>query len=245
MPAIKAIVLRINSGGGAIASSQEVYSLIRKVSAEGKPVVVSMGDVAASGGYYIAAAADRIVANPGTLTGSIGVIMMFMNAPELLKKIGVDWVTVTSGKYKDLGSFTRNATAEEKALLKSMIEDVYSQFLDDIMGVRLETIAKAVGITAKDEKIKRAKVREFLVKNIADGRVFTGKYAYSVGLVDELGTIDDAIELAASMAGIKGRPMVVTEKRRKPGLYDMLYSGLSRLNISVNLRNDSPMMTVK
>ncbi len=244
MSSVKAIVIRINSGGGAIASSQEVYSLIRKVSSEGKPVIVSMGNVAASGGYYIAAAADRIVANPGTLTGSIGVIMSFMSAPELMKKIGIDWVTVTSGKYKDIGSFTRNATAEEKALLKGMIEDVYNQFLDDIIDVRLEAISRSIGVNVKDEKIKKTKVKEFLIKNIADGRVFTGKYAQTVGLVDELGTIDDAIELAASMAGIGGRPMVVTEKK-KIGFYEMLYSGLSRLNINVNFNYDKPLMAVK
>jgi protease-4 len=228
MKNVKAIVLRINSGGGAMAGSQEVYSLVRKISLNGKPVVVSMGDVAASGAYYIASAADRVVANSGTLTGSIGVIMMYMTARGLLDKIGVDYVTLKTGKYKDIGSFARAATKEEKDLMMSVLKDALSQFVDDIVEVRFEAIAAGAGIKAKNDKVKKRLVKAYMLSNIADGRLFTGNQAYKLGLVDSIGTIDDAIADAAKMAGMEGRPLVVTE-RYKPTFYGLLESSLAGL----------------
>lgn len=231
---VKAIVLRINSGGGAMAASQEVYSLVRKISLNGKPVVVSMGDVAASGAYYIASAADRVVANSGTLTGSIGVIMMYMTGRKLLDKIGVDYVTLKTGKYKDIGSFSRSATQEEKDMMLATLKDALSQFVDDIVEVRFEPIAKGAGIRAKDDKTKKRLVKAYMMSNIADGRLFTGNQAYRLGLVDYIGTIDDAIEIAAGMVGIEGRPNVITE-RYKPSFYGLFQSALSDLGFKSNI----------
>jgi protease-4 len=242
MQNVKAIVLRINSGGGAVAASQEVYSLVRKISDSGKPVIVSMGDVAASGAYYISAAADKIVANPGTLTGSIGVIMFFFTARELMQKIGVDYVTIKTGKYKDIGSFSRNATPEEKAMLLSVMNDVLNQFVDDIVKVRYEAIAKGAGIKAKDVEVKQKLCRAYMLANIADGRVFSGNQALKLGLVDQVGSIDDAILLAAKTVGIEGRPNVVTEKE-KLSFYQWMSSALNNLNLKGSLRlSDNYMM---
>ncbi len=190
-PEIKAVVLRINSPGGSVGSVQEIYSEIKKLSQAGKIVVASLGDVGASGGYYLACAADKIVANPGTLTGSIGVILELPNLNELFKKIGVKIVTVKSGKYKDIGSYTRELTPEEKEILQSLINDAYEQFVNSIVEGR---------------KIERERVLEF-----ADGRIFTGTQGLKMGLVDRLGALEEAIKLAADLAGIKGKPKIVTE----------------------------------
>lgn len=190
-PEIKAVVLRINSPGGSVGSVQEIYSEIKKISQAGKIVVASFGDVCASGGYYLACAADKIVSNPGTLTGSIGVILELPNLNELFKKIGVKIVTVKSGKYKDIGSYTRELTPEEKEILQSLINDAYEQFVNSIIEGR---------------KIERERVLTF-----ADGRIFTGTQGLKMGLVDRLGTLDEAIKLAAELTGIKGKPKIVTE----------------------------------
>jgi len=189
---VKAVVLRINSPGGTVAGVQEIYEEIMNLRKNGKIVVASMGDVAASGGYYIAAAADKIVANPGTLTGSIGVIMELAQGEALFKKIGVKFETVKSGRYKDTGSWSREITSEEKQILQTLINDAYSQFVQAITDGR---------------KIPREEVLKF-----ADGRIFTGAQAKAIGIVDELGGKTDAIYLAASLAGIKGEPNVVVEK---------------------------------
>lgn len=170
---IKAILLRINSPGGTVGMSQEVYSAVNDVRAKGKPVVVSMGDVTASGGYYIAAAADRIFANPGTLTGSIGVIMHLMNWQETEKKIGLQPSVIKSGIFKDIGSSDRPMTAEEKALLQGIIMDSYDQFVTAVANGR-----------HMDKEV---------VKKLADGRVYSGRQAAAVKLVDEVGGYDDAL----------------------------------------------------
>lgn len=197
---IKAIILRIDSPGGAVAPSQEIYSEVKKAVAK-KKVVVSMGSIAASGGYYIASPATRIVANPGTLTGSIGVIMEIPNIEGLLNKIGIKTEVIKSGKNKDIGSMFRGMKKEERELLQSLMDNVHEQFI------------KAV---AEGRKKKVEDVRQ-----IADGRVFTGEQALSYGLVDELGTLEDATKVAAKFAGITDEPEVVS-KKDKVSIFDIL-----------------------
>ncbi|MBW1897223.1 MAG: signal peptide peptidase SppA [Deltaproteobacteria bacterium] len=185
---IKAVVLRIDSPGGGVGPSQEIYEEVKKTT-DLKSVVVSMGTVAASGGYYVAAAADHVMANPGTITGSIGVIMEFANVQELFKKIGLSAMVIKSGDYKDVGSPLREMTAAEKELLQDFVDNVHEQF-----------------ITAVAEG--RAMPKE-AVRAIADGRILSGEQAQKLGLLDSLGNIEDAIALAAELGGIIGEPSVV------------------------------------
>mgnify|MGYP001615086616 FL=1 len=166
-----------------------------------KKVVASMGTVAASGGYYVACASDWIVANPGTLTGSIGVIMEFANLEGLFKKIGVEGVVIKSGKHKDIGSPFRSITKDEKELLQAIIDDVYAQFISAVADGR--------------------KMKPEAVKELADGRIFTGRQAKELKLVDELGTMQDAINITARLAGIKGEPGII-EKRMDFSILDLL-----------------------
>jgi len=229
MKNVKAIVLRINSPGGAVGASQEIFREIKKIKEKGKAIIVSMGDAAASGAYYISSAADKIYANPGTITASIGVIMDFVNAEKLLGKVGLDFVTVKSGKYKDTGSFSRATTPEEKAMLKSLIDDVLNQFVDDVIDCRLDKLAAAYKIKEKDETKRKKLIKAYMLEFVADGRVVTGREAIKLGLVDELGNIDDAIEGAAAMVGIPGRPMVISEKPRR-GISSWIDSKLAGLN---------------
>lgn len=208
-PSIKAIVLRIDSPGGGVVPSQEIYDAVQRVrNKNNKAVIASMGTVAASGGYYIAAATDRIIANPGTLTGSIGVIMETANVEGLLKKIGVEGIVVKSGKFKDIGSPIRKMSDEEQALLQSVMDDVHKQFIDAVAEGRSLEVST--------------------VQALADGRIFTGRQAKEAKLVDELGNLDDAIQLAADLAGIEGEPKVV-EPRRRFSLRDLIESRLSAL----------------
>lgn len=195
---IKAVVLRIDSPGGGVVPSQEIFNAVKHLREEGKKVVVSMGSVAASGGYYIAAAADKVVANPGTLTGSIGVKMEFANVEKLLEKIGVKGMVVKAGEYKDIGSPFRDMTEPEKKLLQDVIDDVHSQFI--------EAVSEGRGLPKND------------VTAIADGRIFTGRQALSLKLVDQLGDLEDSIKLAGSLAGIKGKPKIVEKKKKIPFL---------------------------
>lgn len=192
---IKAILLRIDSPGGAVAPSQEIYEEVKRIRGEGKKKVVSsMGSVAASGGYYIASVSDKIVANPGSITGSIGVILELANISGLMKKVGVESVVVKSGKYKDIGSIFRSMTKEERDLLQGVIDDTHDQFI--------EAVAEGRGLNKEK------------VISIADGRVFTGRQAKKLGLVDEIGNMQHAIKIAADMAGIKGEPSVIEKKKR-------------------------------
>lgn len=194
-PSVKAIVLRIDSPGGGVVPSQEIHDAVKRVRTKNnKAVVASMGTVAASGGYYIAAATDRIIANPGTLTGSIGVIVELANLEGLLKKIGVESVVVKSGRHKDIGSPFRKMNEEDRHILQSVMDDVHSQFIEAVAeGRSLEVGA---------------------VQPLADGRIFTGRQAKDAKLVDELGDLDDAIKLAAEMGGIEGEPKVVEPRKR-------------------------------
>lgn len=194
-PTVKAIVLRIDSPGGGVVPSQEIYDEVKRIrSKNNKAVVASMGTVAASGGYYIAAATDRIMANPGTLTGSIGVIMELANFEGLLKKIGVESVVVKSGEHKDIGSPFRKMKEDDRLILQAVMDDVHSQFI--------EAVAEGRSLDVRE------------VRTLADGRVFTGRQAKAAKLVDELGDLEDAIKLAAEMGGIEGEPKVVEPRRR-------------------------------
>lgn len=199
-PSIKAIVLRIDSPGGAVAPSQEIYEEVRKAVSK-KKVVISMGSVAASGGYYIASPATRIVANPGTLTGSIGVIMEIPNIEGLMNKIGVKTEVIKSGRHKDLASMFRGIKKEEREILQNVLDNVHEQFI--------RAVAEGRSMLPDD------------VKKIADGRIFTGEQALKAGLIDELGNLEDAIKTAAKLAGIKGEPTVVS-KEEKLSLVNLL-----------------------
>ncbi len=184
---IKAVVLRINSPGGSAAASQEIYNEVKRLSEE-KPVVVSMADVAASGGYYIALPAKKIVANQATMTGSIGVRMSFLQYYELAGEHGVQGGSITSGPYKDIGSPWRAMKPEERKLLQGMIDNIYDQFVKDVAESRGMDVAEA--------------------RKIADGRIFTGEQALEAGLVDELGGFNDAVRIAGKLGGIEGEPEV-------------------------------------
>lgn len=208
-PSVKAIVLRIDTPGGGVVPSQEIYDAVKRArSKSNKAVIASMGSVAASGGYYIAAATDRIVANPGTLTGSIGVIMETANLEGLLQKIGVEGVIIKSGKYKDVGSPLRKMNAEERGLLQAVMDDVHKQFIEAVAEGRSMELHAA--------------------QMLADGRIFTGRQAKEAKLVDELGDLEDAIQLAAEVVGIEGEPKVV-EPRRRFSLRELLDSKLSMM----------------
>jgi protease-4 len=202
---VKAILLRIDSPGGGVGPSQEIHREVMKIKPK-KKVVVSMGSVAASGGYYIAAASDRIVANPGTITGSIGVLMEFTNIEELFKKIGIKGVVLKSGEHKDIGSPLREMSPEEKKLIQSVIDNVHQQFVEAV---------------AEGRKLDRAKVAQ-----IADGRILTGEQAKQLGLVDELGNLQDAIDVAAKLAGIEGKPVILYPKKRL-SLLELLVEGMT------------------
>ena len=205
---IKGIVLRIDSPGGAVGPSQEIYREVLKTT-EGKKVVASMGGLAASGGYYIACAANKVFANPGTITGSIGVIMAFSNFEELMKKLGLKTTVIKSGKFKDAGSPVRELTEEEKKILQSVSDDIHGQFIE----------AVANGRNLKIE----------LVKELADGRIFSGRQAKESGLIDELGTLEDAISYATKLAGIKDKAKIVQERKEKNLLLRLFKEDFSSL----------------
>jgi len=190
---VKAIILRIDSPGGGVGPSQEIYREVLKVKKR-KKVLTSMGSVAASGGYYIACASDFIVANPGTITGSIGVVMEFTNLEELLKKIGIKGVVLKGGEHKDIGSPFREMTPEEKRIMQEVIDNVHQQFI------------KAV--------VEGRKLDQSKVVPIADGRILTGEQAKQVGLVDDMGNLEDTIDIAARMVNIEGRPTVIRPKKK-------------------------------
>jgi protease-4 len=203
-PAIKAIVVRVNSPGGGVVASDEIYRTLLDFE---KPVVIWMSEMAASGGYYISCGGDYIVAHPDTLTGSIGVISQFINAEELLDEVGVDVVVITSGPRKDFGSLFREMTDEEKVFWQAITDEIYASFV--------EIVAQARDLPLED------------VRELADGRVYTGRQALEMGLVDELGTLDDAIAKAAELGGIEGEPRVV-ELKPVPSFLETLYGFQSR-----------------
>jgi protease-4 len=198
---VKAIVVRINSPGGGVGPSQEIHEEVKKLSGK-KVVVASMGALAASGGYYIACGAQKIYANPGTITGSIGVIMQFVNVKDLIEKIGLKGMVVKSGAFKDIGSPVRDMKPEERELLQGVIDNVHSQFIEAV---------------AAGRKMDRDKVAK-----IADGRIFSGEQAKALGLVDVLGNLEDAVAEAGKMAKIEGEPRVVTPPKKKLSILELL-----------------------
>jgi protease-4 len=217
-PSIKALILRIDSPGGAVAPAQEIYEEVKKAVSK-KKVVVSMGTVAASGGYYIASSATKIIANPGTLTGSIGVIMEIPNIEGLMNKLGIKTEVVKSGRHKDIASVFRGIRKEEREILQGVLDNVHEQFI--------KAVAEGRRMPIND------------VKKIADGRIFTGEQALKKGLIDELGNLEDAINTAAKLAGIKGEPAIVSKKGRF-SIIDLL-----RGKISGELTDILPTVKVK
>ena len=191
---IRGIILRIDSPGGAVGPSQEIYDEVLKTRESGKTIYASMGALAASGGYYIASAAEKIFANPGTLTGSIGVIMAFSNAKGLMEKIGLQPEIIKAGEYKDIGSPARAMTQKERNLLQSVVTDVHQQFIEAVASGRDISVAE--------------------VTKIADGRILTGRQAYSLNLVDQLGGLQVSIDQLAHKVGIIGSPKIIRETPR-------------------------------
>jgi protease-4 len=207
---IRAVVLRLDSPGGGVAASQEIYESVKKLRDQGKkPVIASMGGVAASGAYYVACAADSIVANAGTLTGSIGVIMTFPNTEDLFRKVGIRFETIKTGKYKDIGTMWRPMTDEERKLLQDVLSNVYDQFIDAIVEGR--------GLARED------------ILPYADGRIFSGDQGLEYGFVDRLGDLDDSIRLAGEMAGITGQPVVVRKERRHVSFLDLVDNKMNQM----------------
>jgi protease-4 len=191
---IKAIILRINTPGGGVAASQEIYEEVRKTRDSGKIIVVSMGSLAASGGYYIAVGSNLIIANPGTLTGSIGVIAQFVSIKDLAEKLGITQTTIKSGSLKDAGSPFKQMSDSDKAYFQDVVDNSFGQFLD---------------VVARERKMSKETLLPY-----ANGRVFTGLQAKDYGLIDSLGTFEDAIRITGRMAGIEGEPRIVREKKK-------------------------------
>ena len=214
---IRGIILRIDSPGGAVGPSQEIYDEVLKTRESGKTIYASMGALAASGGYYIASAAEKIFANPGTLTGSIGVIMAFSNAKGLMEKIGLQPEIVKAGEYKDIGSPARAMTQKERNLLQSVVTDVHQQFIEAVASGRDISVAE--------------------VTKIADGRILTGRQAYSLNLVDQLGGLQVSIDQLAHEVGIIGSPKIIKEKPRV-GFLDWVLK--STINQSLINRSSIP-----
>ena len=214
---IRAVVLRIDTPGGSVAPSQEIYQAVRELRKK-KKVVVSMGSVAASGGYLIAVAADRIVANPGTITGSISAVMHYANVEELLKKVGIRSSAIKSGKFKDIGSPVREMTAEERSLIQGIVDDIYDQFVRTV---------------SENRKIPLSKIVQ-----LADGRVFTGRQAKELGLIDDLGGLQDAVLLAGRLSGIKGKPEIVYGMKKKTTLWRYLMQNMTSA-VSEEIRRNS------
>lgn len=201
---IKAIIIRMNTPGGGVAASQEIYEEVKKTRDSGKIVVVSMGSLAASGGYYISMGANLIVANPGTLTGSIGVIAQFISIKDLADKLGINQTVIKSGELKDAGNPFRDMNDKDKAYFQDVVDNSFGQFLD---------------VVSKERKMTRDKLMQY-----ANGRVFTGLQAKEYGLIDSLGTFEDAVRITARLAGIEGEPRLVREKK-KISLFETLLGG--------------------
>ncbi|MBI4811432.1 MAG: signal peptide peptidase SppA [Ignavibacteriales bacterium] len=221
---IRGILFRVDSPGGGVVASQEIFEEVKKVRDHGKPIVVSMGSLAASGGYYVSCPASKIVANPGTLTGSIGVISQFMRYDSLLGKIGVQVNTIKSGKLKDAGSPFRAMTGADREYFQQLMDDVHQQFIFAV---------------EKERKLSHDSVLAF-----ADGRVFTGEQAFGLGLVDTIGTYEDAIKITARLAGIKGDPSIVKERKRRLSLIDLAF-GESKIDEFFGLKEkllDQPIL---
>jgi protease-4 len=218
-PTVRAVVLRINSPGGVVAPTQELHDAVMRLRQAGKPVVASLGSVAASGGYYVAVACDQIYANPGTLTGSIGVIMQLANLEQLLKKVGVDYVVVKAGQFKDVGNVARAMTPDERRVMQALLDDVHGQFISAV---------------ADGRKLPREDVVRF-----ADGRVFSGVQAKGLHMVDALGGLEDAVLAAAKLAGIPTPPSVI-QPRRRFSIIDLLRNQFGGTAVGALLRPTLP-----
>jgi protease-4 len=218
---IKAVVLHINSPGGGTAISQELHDAILRAKDE-KPVVASMASVAASGGYYIACAADKIVANPSSVTGSIGVIFQFHTFKDLMGKVGIGTETVKSGELKDVGNYSRPMTEKENLMLRSVVMDTYEQFV--------EAVAEGRNME-KDQ-----------VYPLADGSVFTGSQAYNLGLVDTLGGLKEAVDLAASMANISDPKIVTPFSKEKTSFFDLIGGAFGAINGKLQKSVETPQL---
>lgn len=212
---VKAVVLRIDSPGGGVAPSQELYAALKQL-ADKKPLIVSMGSVAASGGYYLAVAGQHLFANPGSITGSIGVIMSFPDYRELMDKVGVRAEVVKSGKFKDIGSSYREFSAEDRKLLQNMIDDVHAQFVEAI---------------SEGRKMPVDRLRPYI-----DGRLFTGRQALEIGLIDELGSFDDAVKYAARKAGLGDDPDLVYPEPEHVDFIERLIQGAASRYLGVKLQ---------
>ena len=208
---ISAIVLRIDSPGGLVAPTQEIYEKVKSIRGI-KPIISSMGSVAASGGYYIALGSDTLIANPGTIVGSIGVIMNYPVATELLSKVGIKFETVKSGGLKDVGSYSREVTEADRRHLNEMVANIHSQF---------------IAAVEENRSIDKSK----LIK-LADGRVFTGQQSKDLGLVDVLGTFEDAISLAGLLSNIEGKPKTIEINKKNNSLFDLFTSNLEQATSS-------------
>ncbi len=215
---IKAIILRIDSPGGGIGPSQEIYAEVLRTR-DTKPIIASLGSVAASGGYYIASASKKIIANPGTITGSIGVIVEYTNIQEILKKIGLSAIVIKSGKFKDIGSPVRDITDKEKEFLQNLVDELHMQFVNHAAegrGIELEIMAK-----------------------LADGRIYTGQTAMELNLIDQLGNFEDSVELAGSLAGIDGKIIPVYPQQDKISFFkEFTQSLIKDLNITSSVSDN-------
>jgi protease-4 len=216
---VRAVVLRINSPGGVVGPTQELHDAVLRLRQAGKPVVASLGAVAASGGYYVAVACDQIYANPGTLTGSIGVIMQLANLEQLMKKVGVDYVVVKAGQFKDIGNVARPMTADERRVMQALLDDVHGQF---------------VGAVVSGRKLAKEDVTRF-----ADGRVFSGLQAKELRMVDALGGLEDAVLAAGKLAGLPGTPNVI-QPRRRFSIMELLRNQFGGTAVGVLLRPTLP-----
>lgn len=234
VPGLKAVVLALDTPGGGVAASQEICEAIYDLQESNIVVVAAMGSMAASGGYYVAAPADRILADAGTLTGSIGVIMETVNASRVLDKVGLGFEVIKSGEFKDSGNFTRALSAREKALFQDLIDDVYGQFLQAVMDGRKDALS---AVLAKKRRRGGAGVGDAelmaYVRSFSDGRVFTGRKALELGLVDELGGLDRAIEAAAEMSGA-GDPEIITYREHRS--FAELLTGVSKVELKAWMR---------
>jgi len=208
-PSIKAVVIAVDSPGGSVGAAQEIYSAVEKLRKH-KPVVVSMGNVAASGGYYISVPANVIYANPGTITGSIGVIIQHVNVSKILDKLGIKVENLKSGENKDILFPNNNLTPQQKKLIMETIQDVYNQFLEDV--------------------VKYRPIEMETLKKYADGRILTGRQAEKIRLVDRLGNIQDAIDEAKNLAGLKGKKVLIIKLEKEEGILKRLLD--SKVEIS-------------
>lgn len=222
---IKAIILRVNTPGGGVAASQEIYEEVKKTRDSGKIIVVSMGSIAASGGYYISMGSSLIIANPGTLTGSIGVIAQFMSIKDLADKLGITQTTIKSGNLKDAGSPFRQMNDSDKAYFQDVVDNSFGQFLE---------------VVSRERKMDMETLKKY-----ANGRVFTGLQAKEYGLIDSLGTFEDAIRITSKMAGIEGEPRIVREKKKFSFFEELLGSKIEDVTSIKNKLFDEPILKYK